>query len=77
LNNASNSSQPLKIIAFNVNGIGRQAYKIRKQFQDLKIDVALFSETHLKLYMSFYFPNYNFYRTDCEDGHKGETSVAV
>jgi hypothetical protein len=38
----------LKIIAFNANGIGRQAYEVRKQLQDLKIDVAQFSETHLK-----------------------------
>jgi hypothetical protein len=37
--------RPLKFVAFNANGIGRQAYKLRKQMQDLKIDVALFTET--------------------------------
>jgi exonuclease III len=36
----------VKVIAFNVNGIGRQDYEVRKQSQDLKIDVALFSETY-------------------------------
>jgi hypothetical protein len=38
----------LKVVAFNANGIGRQAYELRKQLQDLKIVVALFAETHLK-----------------------------
>jgi exonuclease III len=52
---------PLKIISFNANGIGRQAYEIRKQLQDLKTDVALFSETHLKPHMRFYIPNYDFF----------------
>jgi hypothetical protein len=27
--------------------------------------------------MKFYIPNYDIYRTDCEDGHKGRTAVAV
>jgi hypothetical protein len=27
---------PLKIIALNANGIGRQAYEVRKQLQNLK-----------------------------------------
>jgi hypothetical protein len=30
--------RPLKTIAFSVDGIGRQACKVRKQLQDLKID---------------------------------------
>jgi hypothetical protein len=33
----------LKIIAFNANSIGNKAYEVRKQLQDLKTDVALFS----------------------------------
>jgi hypothetical protein len=69
--------RPLKIIAFSANSIGRQAYEVRKELQDIKIDVALFSETYLKHHMRFYIPNYGFYRTDHEDGHKGETAVAV
>jgi hypothetical protein len=39
---------PLKIIPFYANRIGRQEFEVRKQFQDLKIDMAMFSETHLK-----------------------------
>jgi hypothetical protein len=38
--------RPPKIIAFNANGNGRQTYEIRKQLQDFRIDVALFSETY-------------------------------
>jgi exonuclease III len=38
----------LKVIAFNVNGIWRQCYELSKHVQDLYIDVALLSETHLK-----------------------------
>jgi hypothetical protein len=49
--------RPLKIIAFNANGIGRQPYEVRKRLQDLKIDVALFSETRNKPHMRFYIPN--------------------
>jgi hypothetical protein len=69
--------RPLKIIEFKANGIGRQAYEVIKQLQDLKTDVALFSETHLKPHMRFYILNYNIYRTGREDGHKGETAVEV
>jgi exonuclease III len=69
--------RPLKIITFNVNGIGRWTYKVRKQFQEFKIDMTLFSERHLKPHMRFYVPNYDIYRIYCEDGHKGVTSVAV
>jgi hypothetical protein len=67
--------RPLKV--FNVNGIGRQAYKLRKQLQDLKIDVALFTETHLKPHMRFCIPNYHIYRNDSLDGNKGGIAVAV
>jgi hypothetical protein len=37
--------RPLKAVAFNANGTGRQAYELRKQMQELKIVVALFSQT--------------------------------
>jgi hypothetical protein len=40
-----------------------------------KIDVALFSEPHLKPHMRYYISH--FYRTDHEDEHKGKTAVAV
>jgi exonuclease III len=67
----------LKVVAFNANGIERQAYELRKQLQDLKIDVALFTETHLKPHMRFYIPNYHIYRNDRLDGNKGGIAVAV
>jgi hypothetical protein len=68
---------PLKTIAFNANGTGKQAYEVRTQLQDLKIDVALFSDTRLKPHVRFYIPNYDIYRTDRGGGHKGGTAVAV
>jgi hypothetical protein len=51
--------RPLKIIAFNANNIGNQAYKVRKQLKVLKIDVTLFSETHLNPHMRFCILNYD------------------
>jgi hypothetical protein len=63
--------RPLKVIVFNANGIGRQHYELSKQLQDLHIDVALFSETHLKPHEKFFIPNYHFYRTDHYPGRKG------
>jgi hypothetical protein len=69
--------RPLKIIAFNANGIGRQAYKARKQLQDLITYVHLFSETYMKPHIRLYVPNYDIYLTEHQDGHKGGTAVAV
>jgi hypothetical protein len=37
--------RPLKVIAFNANGIWRQCCELSKQLQDLHIDVAVLSET--------------------------------
>jgi hypothetical protein len=42
---ASRVHRPLKVIAFNANGSGRQRHELSTQLQDLHIDVALFSET--------------------------------
>jgi hypothetical protein len=39
---ASSVHRPLKVIAFNANGIGSQRYELSKQLQDLHVDVALF-----------------------------------
>jgi hypothetical protein len=69
--------RPLKVIAFNANGNGRQRYELSKQLQDLHIDEALLSETHLKPLERFFIPNYYFYRTDRFPGKKGGTAVAV
>jgi hypothetical protein len=51
----------LKVIAFNANGIGRQRYELSKELEDLHIDVAVFSETHLKPHERFFIPNCHFY----------------
>jgi hypothetical protein len=46
--------------------------------QDLKIDVEIFSENHLKRHVRFYIPNYHIYRNESlVDGNKGGTDVAV
>jgi Cft2 family RNA processing exonuclease len=45
---AARIHRPLKIIACNANYIWRQCYELSEQLQDLHIDVALLSETHLK-----------------------------
>jgi hypothetical protein len=55
-----------------VNGISKQHSKLSKQLQDLHIDVALFSETHLKPHERFYIPNYHFYRIDANWEEKAE-----
>jgi hypothetical protein len=69
--------RPFKVIAFNANGISKQRYELSKQLQDLQIDVALFSETHLKPHERFYIPNYHFYRIDSHPRRKHGTAVAV
>jgi exonuclease III len=67
----------LKVIAFNANGIGRQRYELSKQLQDIHVDVALFSETHLKPHERFSITNFHVYRTDRHPGREGGTAVAV
>jgi hypothetical protein len=69
--------RPLKVIAFNANGIWRQRYELSKQLQDLYVDVAVFSETHLKPHERFLISNYHFYRTDRYPGRKGETAFVI
>jgi hypothetical protein len=60
----------LKVIAFYGNGIWRQQYELSKKLQDLHIDVALLSCTHLKPHERFFTPNYHFYRADRFPGRK-------
>jgi hypothetical protein len=69
--------RPLKVIAFNANGIGRQRYELSKELEDLHLDMALFSETHLKPCERFFIPNYHFYWIDRYPGRKGGTAIAV
>jgi hypothetical protein len=42
---ATRVHRPLKVTAFNANGIGRQRYELSKQLKDLHAGVALFSDT--------------------------------
>jgi hypothetical protein len=74
---ATRVHRPFKVLAFNANGIGRQRYELSKQLQELRIDVALLSETYLKPHERFFIPNYHFYRADRLPGRKGGTTVAV
>jgi hypothetical protein len=56
---ANRVHRPLKVIAFKANGILRQRYKLSKQLRDLHIDVALFSDSHLKPHQRFHLKNYH------------------
>jgi hypothetical protein len=51
----SRFNRPLKTILFNANGIGRQRHELSKQLQDLRTDVALSSEPHLKPHETIFF----------------------
>jgi hypothetical protein len=51
---ASIIHRPFKVIVFSANGTVRQSYELSKQLQDLYVDVALFSETHLKSHEMFF-----------------------
>jgi len=69
--------RPLKVVAFNANGITRQRYELSKQLQTLTIDVALLSETHPKPHERFSVRNCHVYRNDRHPDAKGGTAVAV
>jgi hypothetical protein len=62
---------PLKVIAFNANGIWRRRYELSKQLQDLHVDLTLLSETRLKPRERFFIADYHFQRTDLLQGRKG------
>jgi hypothetical protein len=68
---AARVHRPLKIVALNANGIWRRHYELSKQLQNLYIDLALFSETHLEPHEGFFIPNYYFYQTDHFLGRRG------
>jgi hypothetical protein len=74
---AAKVHRPLKVIAFKAIGIWRRRYELSKQMQDLYIDVALPSETHLKPHERFFIPNYHFYPANCCPGRKGGTVIAI
>jgi hypothetical protein len=68
---AARVHRPLRVIAFNADGIWRRRYELSKQLQDLHVDVAVLSKAHLKPHERFLIPNYNFYRTGRFPGRKG------
>jgi hypothetical protein len=63
---------PLRVIAFNENGIWRQHHKLSNQLQD----VGLLAEAYLRHHETFFIPNYHFYWTDSFLGRNGRTAVA-
>jgi hypothetical protein len=67
---AARVHRPLKVIAFNANGISWQ-------LQDLHIKVAVLSGTQRKPHDKFFIPEYQFYRTDRFPWRKSGTAVAV
>jgi hypothetical protein len=69
--------RPLKVVAFNANGITRQHYEFSKQLQARSTDVAHLSETHLKPHEEFSIRNYHIYWNDRHPGAKGGTAVTV
>jgi hypothetical protein len=48
-----------------------------KRLQGLRIDVALLTETSLKLRERFFVPNRRIYRTDRFLGRKGGTALSL
>jgi hypothetical protein len=68
---AARVHRPPKGIAFDANGLRRRRYKLNTQLQDIYIDVALLSETHLEPHEGFFIPNYYFYQTDRFPGRRG------
>jgi exonuclease III len=69
---AARVHSPPKVIPFNANGIWRQRYELNKQLQDLRIDVVLLSETHLKPHERFFAANYQFIGLNASREEKAE-----
>jgi hypothetical protein len=55
----------------------RQRYELSKQLQDLHVDVALFSETHLKSRKRFLFQITNFIETTTTLAEKEELRMRL
>jgi hypothetical protein len=66
---AARVCMPLRVIAFNANGIWRQCYKLSKQLQDFHKCGSALRDT-LKPHVRLFIPNYHFYRTGLKSpGH--------
>jgi hypothetical protein len=61
---AARFHRPLKVIAFNANGIWKLFCELSKQLQDLHTDVSLLSEKYFKPNDRLFIPNYHFYPID-------------
>jgi hypothetical protein len=66
--------RPLGIMSFNANDILKQRHELSKLLEDLRIDLALFSGTHLKHHERFSLPNYHVYRMAAMRAGRGELS---
>jgi exonuclease III len=69
--------RPLKVGAFNADGIKRQCYELSKQMKTRHIDVPVLLETHLKPQERFSITNYHIYRNDRHQSANGGTAIAV
>jgi exonuclease III len=64
-NNQPNLSSPLKILLWNANGLSKHKNELKTALNDLKIDIALITETHFTEFSIF---NYTLYKTNHSDG---------
>jgi hypothetical protein len=69
--------RPLKVIAFNENGIMKQRTELSKQLQDLHVDVALFSETNLKPHERYFISYYQFMKPTATPAEKAELPLLL
>jgi exonuclease III len=69
--------RPLKVVAFNANGITRHHYELSKQLQTCRTDVTILLETHLKPHERFSITNYHIYRNVRHPSAKGGNAIAV
>jgi hypothetical protein len=74
---ATRIHRPLKVIAFNAKGIGRQRYVLSKPHQYIHVDVAHFHRNICNLMRGFFFSNFYYYQTDRYPGKKCGTAFAV
>jgi hypothetical protein len=64
-------------MAFDANFIRKQRLALSRQLQDLCVDVALLSQTHLKPHERVFFYNYSVYWTDRFPNLKEGTAIVV
>jgi len=67
-NDQPNESSPLKILLWNANGLSKHKNELQTVLNDLKIDIALITETHFTEKIKFSIFNYTLYKTNHPDG---------